>query len=247
MQSLTENKSAARLSVERKAAVNSEGKRADYYLDPRPDVQSLVAAHGKRILDVGCAAGELGAALKRAGACEVVGVEASTEAAARARGKLDRVIVGDAASSDLPLDLAGFDYVIFADVLEHMVDPWAALASFGRYLKADGRVVASIPNARFYAVIARLIFNRWGYRESGILDRTHLRFFTWPTIKEMFAGAGLRIERVQPTYRLFEDQSRIGRTGALASRWFCRLIAPLVLWRHFFTFQYLVVARKSDD
>jgi 2-polyprenyl-3-methyl-5-hydroxy-6-metoxy-1,4-benzoquinol methylase len=247
MQSLTENESATRLPVERKAAASSERKRDEYYFEPRLDVQALIEARGKRILDVGCAAGELGAALKRAGACEVVGVEASTEAAAQARGKLDRVIVGDAGSSDLPLDLAGFDYVIFADVLEHMVDPWAALASFSRYLKADGRVVASIPNARFYAVIARLIFNRWGYRESGILDRTHLRFFTWPTIKEMFAGAGLRIERVRPVYRLFEDQSQVGRTGALASRWFCRLIAPLVLWRHFFTFQYLVVARKSDD
>jgi len=247
MQSLTENKSATALVVEREATAGPERKRADYYLDPRPDVQSLIEARGKRILDVGCAAGELGAALKRAGACEVVGVEAAQEAAAQARGKLDRVIVGDAGSPDLPLDLASFDYVIFADVLEHLVDPWAALASFSRYLKADGRVVASIPNARFYAIIARLIFNRWGYRESGILDRTHLRFFTWPTIKEMFEGAGLSVERVQPTYRLFEDQSRVGRVGALASRWFCRLVAPVVLWRHFFTFQYLIVARKSDD
>ncbi|HKP12741.1 MAG TPA: class I SAM-dependent methyltransferase [Blastocatellia bacterium] len=242
-----ENESAARLPLDVKAAGGAERKRDEYYCEPRPDVQALVDARGKRILDVGCAAGELGAALKRAGAREVVGVEASAEAAAQARAKLDRVIVGDAQSPDLPLDSAGFDVVILADVLEHLVDPWAALASFSRYLRADGRVVASIPNMRFYAVIARLVFNRWGYRESGILDRTHLRFFTWPTIKEMFEGAGLRIERVRPVYRLLEDQSRVGRVGALASRWFCRLVAPLILWRHFFTFQYLIVARKSDD
>ncbi|MFL6216334.1 MAG: class I SAM-dependent methyltransferase [Blastocatellia bacterium] len=235
------------MSREQSAADNVARQCSQYYSEPRPDIQSLIAAHGKRILDVGCAAGELGAALKQAGACEVVGIEASAEAASQARSKLDRVIVGDAQSPDLPLDPASFDYVILADILEHLVDPWAALASFSRYLQPGGRVVASIPNARFYAVIARLIFNRWGYRDSGILDRTHLRFFTWPTIKEMFESAGLRVERVRPVYRLFEDQSRVGRIGALASRGFCRLVAPVILWRHFFTFQYLIVARKSDD
>jgi 2-polyprenyl-3-methyl-5-hydroxy-6-metoxy-1,4-benzoquinol methylase len=247
MQSLTENNGAAGLHLEPGAARDSERKCDEYYFEPRPDVQALVEARGKRILDVGCAAGELGAALKRAGASLVVGIEASTEAATTARDKLDQVIVGNAESPNWPLDHASFDYVILADILEHLVDPWAALASSTRYLQADGRVVASIPNARFYAVIARLIFNRWGYRESGILDRTHLRFFTWPTIQQMFADAGLRIERVRPVYRLFEDQSRVGRVGALASRWFCRLVAPVKLWRHFFTFQYLIVARKSDD
>ena len=235
------------MSREQSAANSVARQCSQYYFESRPDIQSLIAAHGKRILDVGCAAGELGAALKQAGACEVVGIEASIEAASQARSKLDRVIVGDAQSLDLPLDSASFDYVILADILEHLVDPWAALASFSRYLQPEGRVVASIPNARFYAVIARLIFNRWGYRDSGILDRTHLRFFTWPTIKEMFESAGLRVERVRPVYRLFEDQSRVGRVGALTSRGFCRLVAPVILWRHFFTFQYLIVARKSDD
>lgn len=235
------------MSREQSVTVGSERECGQYYFELRPDVQALIAARDKRILDVGCAAGELGAALKRAGAREVVGIEASAEAAAQARNQLDRVIVGDAQSPDLPLESASFDYVIFADILEHLVDPWTALASFTRYLQPDGRVVASIPNARFYAVIARLIFNRWGYRDSGILDRTHLRFFTWPTIQAMFEGAGLRIEQVRPVYRLFEDQSRVGRTGALTSRWFCRLVAPVILWRHFFTFQYLIVARKSDD
>jgi SAM-dependent methyltransferase len=247
MQHIVENESAAVMSREPSAAISPEHKRDEYYLYPRPDIQALVDARGKRILDVGCAAGELGAALKQAGACEVVGIEASAEAAAQARAKLDRVIVGDAGSSDLPLEPSSFDYIILADVLEHLVDPWATLASFKRYLRENGRIVASIPNARFYAVIARLIFNRWNYADSGILDRTHLRFFTWPTIQAMFADASLNVERVRPVYRLFEDQSQIGRTGALASRWFCRLIAPFKLWRHFFTFQYLIVARKSDD
>jgi SAM-dependent methyltransferase len=226
-------------------AAEADSKGEAYYCEPRLDIQALIDASGKRILDVGCAAGTLGAALKRAGATEVVGIEYSPEAALLAQQRLDRVFVGDVQNLELPLDEASFDTIIFADVLEHTVDPWAVLTAYRRFLKADGQIIASIPNIRFYAIIARLIFNRWEYRESGILDRTHLRFFTWPTIKQLFARAGLRIERVRPVYRLFEDQSRIGRVGALASRWFCRLIAPVRLWRHFFTFQYLVVAKKD--
>jgi SAM-dependent methyltransferase len=225
---------------------STEQKAAEYYLETRPDIQAIAGAQGKRILDVGCAAGELGHALKLAGALEVVGIERSAEAARLAKARLDQVIVSDVESLDLPLNDASFDRIIFADILEHTIDPWSVLASYGRYLKSDGLIIASIPNIRFYAVIARLIFNRWGYSESGILDSTHLRFFTLPTIKEMFERAGYQIERVERNYRLFEDQSRIGRTGALASRLFCRFIAPLV-WRHFFTFQYLVVAKKKRN
>lgn len=246
MQSWIDRKPAAAGLKQVAAAAGSGAGPTGYYFEPRPDIQALVAAPGKRVLDVGCAAGELGLALKQAGAREVVGIEASPAAAALAQEKLDRVIVGDAQAADWPLAESSFDYIIFADVLEHLADPWSALAAFSRYLQADGRIIASLPNLRFYSIIARLIFNRWGYRESGILDQTHLRFFTLPTIRELFARAGLRIETVERKYRLFEDQSRIGRAGALASRVFCRLAAPW-LGREFFTFQYLIVARKADD
>ena len=247
MQSLTNNQSLAQINAEgQPAASGSESKSIEYYSESRPDIQALIDAPGKRILDVGCAAGELGLALKQAGACEVIGIESSIEAAALAQEKLDGVLVGDAQATDWPLMPSSFDYIIFADVLEHLVEPWSALASFNRYLQADGRIIASIPNIRFYAIIARLIFNRWSYRESGILDSTHLRFFTLPTIRNLFARAGLRIEKIERTYRLFEDQSRIGRVGALASRLFCRFVAPFV-GRDFFTFQYRIVARKADD
>lgn len=247
MESVTNGEGANLIGVGRTETKPDEDQKCSgYYLEERPDIQAIINPQGKRILDVGCAAGELGFALKQAGAIEVVGVEYSPEAAELARQKLDRVYVGDVQSLDLPIDVSGFDYILFGDVLEHTVDPWAVLASYGGHLKPGGRVVASIPNIRFYSVIVRLIFNRWGYRESGILDKTHLRFFTLPTIKEMLERAGYRIERVENKYRLFEDQSRIGRVGALANRLFCRFVAPLP-WRHFFTFQYLVVARKAND
>lgn len=247
MSRATANERAPMMSVEDLVNANAERKAGAYYMETRPDIQGLVNARGKRILDVGCAAGELGRAFKQDGAVEVVGIERSAEAAALAKECIDQVFVSDVENFSLSLDDESFDYIIFADILEHTSDPWSVLTSFRRYLKPRGHVVASIPNIRFYAVIARLMFNRWDYRESGILDRTHLRFFTLPTIKEMFARSGYRIDRVDSKYRLFEDQSHIGRVGALANRWFCRLIAPIVLWRHFFTFQYLVVARKADD
>lgn len=223
---------------------NSDHSVSMYYVEPRLDIQALVNARGTCILDVGCAAGELGHALKKAGATEVLGIELVPEAAALAREKLDQVFVGDVQTLTLPFDEASFDYIIFADILEHTVDPWAVLATYRRYLKPEGQVIASIPNIRFYAIIARLILNRWDYQESGILDATHLRFFTLPTIRGMFQQSGYAIERVESTYRLFEDQSRIGRVGAVVSRLFCRFIAPL-MWRHLFTFQYLIVAKKA--
>ena len=245
MDSVTASQQTTMTGLERQAEFkNAESKTAGYYLETRPDIQALVDARGKRILDVGCAAGELGRAFKQAGALEVAGIERSIEAATQAKKLLDRVLVGDVENACLPLEDESFDWIIFADVLEHTIDPWTALRLYRRYLKSDGRVVASIPNVRFYAIIARLIFNRWGYRESGILDSTHLRFFTLPTIREMFKQAGFEIEKVERKYRLFEDQSRIGRVGATVSRLFCRFIAPLI-GPHFFTFQYLIVAKKQ--
>ena len=244
MDSVTAGRQTPISALERQSEFNNaEPKTSRYYLETRPDIQALVDPRGKRILDVGCAAGELGRAFKQAGALEVVGIELSMEAATQAKTLLDRVLVSDVEDPSLPLEDQTFDWIIFADVLEHTIDPWTALASYRRYLKSDGRVVASIPNVRFYAVITRLIFNRWGYRESGILDNTHLRFFTLPTIKEMFKKAGFEIERVERKYRLFEDQSSIGRVGATVSRLFCRFIAPWV-GPHFFTFQYLIVAKR---
>lgn len=226
------------------AAADPHAKQAAYYQEARPEIQALVLAPGARILDVGCAAGELGLALKQAGAVEVVGVELSEQAAAQARAKLDQVFQGNVEELELPLEAEHFDYVIFADLLEHTVDPWQVLANYSRFLKPGGCVIASLPNVRFHAVIARLIFNRWGYSDRGILDSTHLRFFTLPTMREMFERAGLRVERVQHKYRLIEDQRRIGRVGAVVSRLFCRFLAPLP-WRHFFTHQYIIVARKA--
>jgi 2-polyprenyl-3-methyl-5-hydroxy-6-metoxy-1,4-benzoquinol methylase len=218
----------------------------EYYDDPRPDIQAMVDVRGRRVLDVGCAAGVLGAALKQSGAAHVSGVEPQPAAAARARTRLDRVVEGDALSVALPFTPGEFDLLIFADVLEHLPDPEAALRRYLTYLAAGGRVVVSVPNYRFYSVLWRLLVDRWSYTDSGIRDRTHLRIFTRRSLQALLADSGLRCELLRRNYRLLEDQSRIGRVGALATRVVRATVAPL-LFRDLLAFQYVAVARRSSE
>jgi 2-polyprenyl-3-methyl-5-hydroxy-6-metoxy-1,4-benzoquinol methylase len=218
----------------------------DYYGDPRPDIQAVISAEGRRILDVGCAGGALGAALKAAGAVHVAGVERQPKAASTARQLLDRLVEGDIPTVVLPFSPGEFDYIVFADVLEHLPDPEAVLCRFLPYLSPDGRVVVSVPNMRFYLVLLRLIVDRWAYTESGVRDRTHLRIFTRRSLLALLEANQLRLERLERNYRLLEDQSRIGRVGALATRVARATIAPL-LFRDLMAFQYVAVARRGGN
>jgi SAM-dependent methyltransferase len=215
----------------------------EYHSDPRPDVQALVDPSGLACLDVGCGAGALGAALKEAGAAHVAGVELHPDAAAAARERLDLLVEGDALTAPLPFDESEFDLIVFADVLEHLPDPDAALARYLRFLAAGGRVVVSVPNMRFYLVLARLLADRWEYADSGVRDRTHLRVFTRRSLERMLSEHGLAIEHLERRFRLYDDQSRIGRPGVLATR-----VARVTfgkLFRDLMAYQYVVVARRA--
>jgi SAM-dependent methyltransferase len=214
-----------------------------YYADPRPDIQEVVQARGRRVLDAGCGAGELGSALKQAGAAGVAGIELAAEAAERARGRLDVLVEGDLLKVPLPFEREEFDYLVFADVLEHLPDPECALRRLLPFLRADGRVIVSVPNSRFYTVLLRLLFDRWSYTDAGIRDRTHLRVFTRRSLVRMLAAQGLVVERLERNYRLIEDQSEIGRVGALATHVARRTVAPR-LFPDLMAFQYIVVARR---
>lgn len=215
----------------------------EYHRDPRPDVQALLSPRGRSILDVGCGGGALGAALKAQGASRVEGVEAHAEAAAEAARHLDVVVAGDLMSAPLPFAPGAFDTLVFADVLEHLSDPEAALLRYLPFLAEDGEVVVSVPNMRFYLVLWRLLRDRWAYADSGIRDRTHLRIFTRRSLCSLLEGAGLRVETLRRNQRLFEDQSRITRAGVVAHR-----VAVATLGRVFrdlMAFQYLAVARRA--
>lgn len=170
-----------------------------YYDFARPEVQALVPHSARRILDVGCASGALGRALKEGQGCEVIGIECVPEVAAIARSRLDRVHVGDAAAVAPSLPEAYFDCIIVADVLEHLAEPAALLSALRRSLAPNGRLILSVPNVRHWSVIRGLLEGRWDYAEAGLLDRTHLRFFTRRTIEELLRSTGFRPMSVQAT------------------------------------------------
>jgi len=147
---------------------------------------------GSRVLEFGCSTGYMSKALHDRLGATVVGVELNAEAAELARAHLERVLVGDAEELDLEAELGGerFDAILFADVLEHLRDPAALLRRVRPLLAEGGIVVASIPNIAHASVRLALLGGSWRYREQGLLDDTHLRFFTREGVEDLFESAG---------------------------------------------------------
>jgi SAM-dependent methyltransferase len=188
-----------------------QDKPKKYFDFLRDDLIAHIAPGNHKILEIGCSAGSTGHALKQDGkACEVVGIELTQEAAAIAQDRLDRVFCGDIEQMDLPYPPGYFDYILCGDVLEHLRDPWGLLARLRAYLRDGGYVIASIPNIRNWRVLTSLVFRgRWDYTTAGILDSTHLRFFTKHNMVEMFIRAGYVVEEV--THADFGPKARMIR------------------------------------
>ena len=220
------------------AATSPETHFKQAYTGSRPDLLALVPPGARRILDVGCATGALGAAIRaeRAGAV-VVGVEADPELAALAEERLDRVLTEPVERALESLEGERFDCVVCGDVLEHLADPWAVLRALAALLDEGGAVVASVPNAGHLDTLVNLAFRRrWPYRERGIHDETHLRFFALANIRALFAQAGLEIAVLRRHYRLVERPHRLNRLAPLFA---------LPGLRELLAFQYLVLARRG--
>lgn len=169
----------------------------DYYSHSRPEVRALVPRTARTVVDVGCGAGAVGAALKEGNpGLEVRGIEREPGAAARAAEVLDAV-ASLPAEAGMPPGWPSPDCVIFADVLEHLVDPWSTLRTWCGALRTGTHVVVSLPNVGHLSVTWPLWKGRWDYGDEGLLDRTHLRFFTRETAIELLASAGLTVDRLQ--------------------------------------------------
>lgn len=152
------------------------------------------------VLDVGCATGYLGAVLARRG-CRVVGIEVDPAAAAEAREVLTEVVEADVDGAELDL-LVGerrFDVVVLADVLEHLVHPEPVLRSAARVLKPGGSVVVSVPNVTHGSLRLALLQGRWEYRDTGLLDRTHLRFYTRAGLVGLVEDCGYHVTELRGT------------------------------------------------
>lgn len=165
-----------------------------YYQNEREDIISLIPNNAKCVLDVGCGFGYMGRRLKKERNVEVVGIEKEENVANVINENVDKLIVGDVENMRLPFKQGYFDCLVYGDILEHLREPWQVLKDHTYYLKKGGCCIASIPNISHYAIIKDLLKNKWEYKPSGILDRTHLRFFTLKSIRKMFKDAGYTIE-----------------------------------------------------
>ena len=202
--------------------------------DKRDEFLELVPPNTKTLLDVGCGAGGLSAGLKEKG-IKVIGLEKIEKLCSIAKEKLDEVIAGDIESTRLNYPEGYFDCIMYADVLEHLVDPLSVLQKHRVYLQKDGFVITSIPNARYYKIILRLILGgTWDYSDAGILDRTHIRLFGLINIIELFEKAGYEIVEI--------------KRNIIASRGFRMLnILFFNTLKNFLTYQYYIKAKKNNN
>lgn len=149
-----------------------------------------------RVLDLGCGRGLLGEFLKHEYCCHVTGLEIIQENALAADSVLDKVIVGDIETMALDEPKESFDYIIFSDSIEHLLDPGKVLVRVGSLLKpASGELLISIPNVRnFRVTIPLLLGDEWRYTDEGLLDKTHLRFFTLKSMKRLLEESGFVVK-----------------------------------------------------
>lgn len=209
------------------------------YIGVRSDILDVIPESINSLLDVGCSIGTLGAEVIAANPqAKVYGIELDREMARLAEKKLHKVYVANMDEFSLAEEFSpdAFDCVVLADVLEHLKDPWKVVAEAAQITSSNGVVIACIPNVRHFDTIFNLVFRGiWPYRDRGIHDRTHLRFFTRKNIGELFASADVDIEVINTNYRLLERPGRI-------NDWAKYFALPVL--KHFLAFQYVIVARK---
>ena len=215
-------------------AANITGSTTDYSDSFNQYVYDAIPEN-TRCLDVGCSTGNLGSALRTLKRCSVDGIEENPQAAAAAKSRgYDSVF-----DLDLNYELASqyfedrmYDVIVCADVLEHLVAPEQALARLRELLRPSGIFVISLPNVAFVLNRLHLLFGNWNYKEYGILDRTHLRFYTIKTGCQMVAASGLKVAMVKP-YNQFGALRYLNQLD----RWFPTL----------FAYQFLVIAKRAVE
>lgn len=215
------------------------------YTTLRTDVFELVPPDACRILDVGCSNGELGEVLRRAvPGRTVVGIDANEAFCAHAAMRLDKVVQSDINTIQWSSVFSSeeFDCLIFADILEHLHDPWERLSSACHHVRPGGTVIVSVPNIRHISALHRIFFRGQFPRNArGLFDGTHLRWFTLSDAASLVEQAGLMLEQSIFNLRL-RDQG-----GGTLNKLAIRLLTPLLGFypiREFFTYQVCMRARK---
>lgn len=200
-------------------------KNADYDLpDLNEDIFVLVRQNS-RVLDVGCASGKLAERLKKEKNCFVAGIEFDPTLAQKAESRCDKFIRADISSlKEIPFAKGYFDYIIFADVLEHIVNPDEVLRRARDYLADQGSILLSVPNIAYWQIRLRLLFGNFNY-DHPLTDGGHLRFFTLSSIRKLLKECGYGI------VYLTNRNARIKLLGRI--------------WKSLFAFQFIIKAQKD--
>ena len=224
------------------------GVKAEYGDNPRTEIIDLIKEVPEQILEIGCSSGATGMAIKQKfPSVKYIGIDSNKEVSEIARTRLDKVIVSDIEKNTLDTFGIGkrcFDIIICADILEHLYDPWKILHSLHEYLMPDGKIFASIPNIQYINHIINSIHGNWKYDDNGLLDVTHIRFFTLNEIVKMFNGTGYDITHV----------SGVTNPKMHSDTWpndfdFGKFVIKNVTREEAFKFsilQYLIIARKVN-
>ena len=179
-------------------------KPTGYFEGNRDDMLKYIPRDIKTSLEFGCGTGGFSALLKERFDAETWAVEIERKAAQEAEKKLNRVINADASAALEKIPDNYFDCIIFFDILEHLVDPYSLLCAVKTKLTRNGVIVASIPNIRYYRTFVDFVLHgNWDYKDQGILDKTHLRFFTRKSLLKMFDNLEFNVqtfEGIHPTH-----------------------------------------------
>lgn len=182
------------------------------------------------VLEIGCGSGALTEHIQTMG-CTVVGIERRPEAAEKARPFCEEVVIGDVETVSLDFPLESFDVILLIDVLEHLVDPEAAICRLLPLLKPAGRFLVALPNIAHWSIRFHLLFGRFDYEESGILDRTHLHFYTLQTAQQLLERAGLEIleSDIVPDVPLLRFKRRVAKANYRVANLLPNLLATEAL------------------
>jgi 2-polyprenyl-3-methyl-5-hydroxy-6-metoxy-1,4-benzoquinol methylase len=219
----------------------------DKYDDkPRMDLMDLIPESCDHILEIGCGTGATGLVIKGKNPDLIyVGLEIDPQAARIAKTRLDKVLTVDIEKTppgELNFEKESFDLIIAADVLEHLYDPWRVMDFLRSFLKMKGKAVLSFPNTQNINLIANLVQGHWTYEKYGLLDATHIRFFTWNEIAKLLQGTGYGILKVVSQLQAALDGQPYPLEIAISN-----LVLKNVSREEaerLFTFQYLVLAEK---
>ena len=199
---------------------------------------------GTRVLDIGCGTGSITETIRRERNVEIVGLEPNPERAEAARRRGLDVITGSY-SQNIPNLHGKFDCILFLDVLEHLADPSAMLTDVAGALNDNGSVIASIPNIAHWTVRFSLMAGRFDYMPTGIMDATHLRWFTRKSVTRLFEASGYHVEQIRHSAGAWMPQYRRTPFRLIPQRYRGFAISQLGrIWYGLFACQHIVLARR---